>query len=90
MRRADADQNKHINLARIADTLDGFRGMDLSLIGHSLGRIADALDRAFPDENTSEPDIQLIDGKLPVPGDVDLSEGGEDYNDTTPEDWRQE
>ena len=41
MRRADAEQNRHLNLARIADALSGSDG-------DALDRIAGALDRAYP------------------------------------------
>jgi hypothetical protein len=46
IRRADAEQNRHVNIGRIADALE--KSVDLSDVNFYLRRIADALDRAFP------------------------------------------
>jgi len=51
MRRADAEQNRYVNLARIADALGGPDNTSHSLTrrtADALERIADALDRAYP------------------------------------------
>lgn len=51
MRRADAEQNRYISLGRIADALTDDEGLRKHLywIERSLTRIADALDRAYPE-----------------------------------------
>jgi hypothetical protein len=87
MRRADAEQNRHVNLGRIADALGKEDGLQKSFkkIEQHLGRIADALDRAYP-EPDEEDDIPRNDAGMPIPpwtGD----DGGVDYDDTTAADW---
>jgi hypothetical protein len=50
MRRADAEQSRYVNLARIADALENpadSHSVPRQVIT-ALERIADALDRAFP------------------------------------------
>ena len=58
MRRADAEQNRHVNLERIADALSGSGDDSHSLSRRAvdaLVRIADALDRAYPPPELEEP-----------------------------------
>lgn len=61
IRRADAEQNKHVNLARIADSLDTLSGT-WSDLTQQLQRVADALqgvvrDQALPPEDEKLPDV---------------------------------
>lgn len=88
MRRADAEQNKHVNTARIADALSEFKGSgaDLKDISTYLGRIADALDRAFPEPGTDD-GVERNEAGLPVPPWIG-DRSGIDHDDTTDADWK--
>lgn len=104
MRRADAEQNRHVNTARIADALEAATARDsVKDISVSLGRIAAALDRAFPDETDKaiehlhlkgytvteprDPDLEYGPDGLPIPPWIN-DESGVDYDDTTDADWK--
>lgn len=86
MRRTDAEQNRHVNLARIADSLESLGRVDAwNSIGRSLSRIADALDRAYPPPTLEVTGAEPAAGLLIPAGAAEDS--GVDYDDTKPADW---
>lgn len=86
MKRADAEQNRHVSLVRIADALGNEHSpapMAFQSIAVFLGRIADALDRAYPKPPPEE--MQYTADGLPVPPWLG-GESGTGHDDTaTPE-----
>jgi hypothetical protein len=89
MRRADADQNKHLNLARIADSMEKFTAA-IERLGDQAQRTANILDRAFPvpEEEEAVPDpVARNEAGVALPPYILNGEGGVDYDDTTPKDW---
>ena len=65
MRRASAEQDRYINLERIANALSD--SPNTKGVEHSLERIADALDRAFPFQESEPEEIKRNAAGMPIP-----------------------
>jgi hypothetical protein len=74
MRRADAEQNRYVNLGRTVDALESL-GRNLTALNHTMNRVANAFDRLLKQITPDEPETEVPHNEagLPIPPWVDES-----------------